>query len=326
MPTSLGGTKPAPLAHRGHNDVGHNCRGHNYVGHNHIGHNYLGTSLSFSSSSGETARLNDVLFGDVFLCGGQSNMRFALGGALNAAAEADAAERYARIRLFTVGQRGYRSRTPLASLPDVDHHWLVASADTVARGGTWGVFSAVCWFFGRRVADANPSVPIGLVSNSRGASRIEEWLPVGSTRCGGHERGALYNSQIAPYSVGPMALAGFIWYQGEANTKDAASARRYACLFPALIEAWRAQFRAADRYFGFVQLSTWCATPAASIAEMRDAQMAALRLRQVGYATAADHGDGCDIHPRNKKPVGVRLGNSALALVYGHGAGLAIST
>ena len=33
-----------------------------------------GVNISFSSSAGETAQLTGVLFGDVFLCGGQSNM------------------------------------------------------------------------------------------------------------------------------------------------------------------------------------------------------------------------------------------------------------
>ena len=71
-----------------------------------------------------------------------------------------------------------------------------------------------------------------------------------------------------------------------------------------------------SRYFGFVQLSTWCATPADSLAQMREAQMAALALPNVGWATNADHGDGCYIHPHNKRPCGTRLGNSALAIVY----------
>jgi hypothetical protein len=47
--------------------------------------------------------------------------------------------------------------------------------------------------------------------------------------------------------------------------------------------------------------------------------MAALELPKVGYATNADHGAGCNIHPPPKQYCGARLGDSALALAYGKG-------
>jgi sialate O-acetylesterase len=37
-------------------------------------------SLTFQGSAGETASLSDVLFGDVFICSGQSNMAFSMPG------------------------------------------------------------------------------------------------------------------------------------------------------------------------------------------------------------------------------------------------------
>ena len=120
---------------------------------------------------------------------------------------------------------------------------------------------------------------------------------------------------IHPYTVGPMALTGFTWYQGEANTRPGEVAT-YACTFPAMIEAWRAAFGRPSAYFGFVQLSTWCGSPEL-IPQMRETQMAALRLPMVGYATNADHGAGCNIHPPPKQYCGRRLAASALDLVYG---------
>ena len=71
-------------------------------------------------------------------------------------------------------------------------------------------------------------------------------------------------------------------YQGEQNTHNQSTADDYACLFPATISAWRSSFQQDDLYFGFVQLSTWCVD---GIPEMREAQMAALALDNVGYAT-----------------------------------------
>ena len=69
----------------------------------------------------------------------------------------------------------------------------------------------------------------------------------------------MYDAMIYPYTVGPLSLSGVAWFQGEANTRDTLSAQLYGCLFPAMIQAWRAAFKQPNLYFGFVQLSTWCA-------------------------------------------------------------------
>lgn len=113
-----------------------------------------------------------------------------------------------------------------------------------------------------------------------------------------------------------MSLAGITWYQGEANTANATTAQQYSCLFPQMISAWRTAFQTSTLWFGFIQLSTWCALPPASLPQMRDAQMAALALPNVGYATNADHGFGCAIHPAAKQYCAVRLAKSALAMHY----------
>ena len=63
---------------------------------------------------------------------------------------------------------------------------------------------------------------------------------------------------INPYVVGPMAVTGFTWYQGEANTGSQQSADAYACLFPSMIQSWRTNFKAPKAYFGYIELSTWC--------------------------------------------------------------------
>ena len=113
-----------------------------------------------------------------------------------------------------------------------------------------------------------------------------------------------------------MALSGVAWYQGEANTANKTTAEQYACLFPQMITAWRDAFAAPSLFFGFVQLSTWCALPPESLPQLREAQMAALALPNVGFSTNADHGMGCTIHPAAKQYTSVRLARSALALHY----------
>ena len=271
--------------------------------------------LTFESSFEHnlTATLRDVVFGDVFICGGQSNMQYAVGGATNSSEELAKADNYGQIRQFVVGT-GTSSDIPLEDLQTVQDPWHVSSKDSVAGD------SAVCFFFGERLADARPGRPIGLIGNNWGGTSVEQWSTNTSlARCGdggGGGNGDLYNAMIHPYTVGPMAVSGFTWYQGEANTESIESARDYACTFPEMIREWRARFDAPSAYFGFVQLSTWCGVDA--LPEMREAQMAALeKLDNVGYATNADHGNACNIHPPSKQFCGRRLGDSARGLVYG---------
>jgi sialate O-acetylesterase len=264
------------------------------------------TGITIKSSTGEEQTLSNVLFGDVYICGGQSNMQFALSTNTNGTAEANRGNNYPHIRVFTVGQ-GTSADTPMPDLQTVKETWSVASNHSLFSGD-WGYFSAVCWFFGRGIADSlDNKVPIGLISNNWGGTALEKWQP----------KGSLYNAMIYPYMVGPMALTGFTWYQGESNTYDQNSANAYSHNFPDMIDAWRKGFQEPDAYFGFIQLSTWCPTGPLGVAEMRQAQMAALNLPKVGYATNADWGAGCDIHPPTKQYCAARLANSALALQYG---------
>jgi len=254
-------------------------------------------------------------------------MAFSIPGTTNSSAEAQLANGYPTIRLFTVGTRT-QSGTPLDDLQTVQQPWAVANSTSISSGGTFSQFSSVCWFFGRRISEALSStgeVPLGLISNNWGGTQIEKWATSSAfDSCGRTDpQGSLYNAMIHPYTVGPMALSGFTWYQGESNTYPytecnpiSQCATDYACLFPAMISAWRDAFANPDAYFGFIQLSTWCGD-VQSIPEVREAQMAAVKLPKVGYATNADHGAGCNIHPPLKQICGKRLGDSALALHYG---------
>ena len=277
--------------------------------------------FTFKSSDGQSAAMSNVLFGDVYLCGGQSNMQFAMPAIANSSTEIEAANKYPDIRLFTVGQKT-SSRTPLDDLQTTEELWSVANSTTVAGRGGFGYFSAVCWIFGRQVYDdLNGAVPIGLINNNWGGTPVESWTtPATLAACNlTTVDSTLYNAMIHPYVVGPMALTGFTWYQGEANVDERRGdegAVRYSCTFPGMISQWRQAFQAPEAYFGFVQLSTWCGN-GELIAEMRTiGQMAALTLPKVGYATNADHGAGCNIHPPPKQYCATRLANSALALQY----------
>jgi sialate O-acetylesterase len=88
-------------------------------------------------------------------------MQFSLPATTNSTAEAQNANNYPQIRVFTVGQ-GTSSKTPLKDLNTIEQLWSVANATAVSGGGGFSYFSSVCWFFGKQIADGlGGSVPIG---------------------------------------------------------------------------------------------------------------------------------------------------------------------
>ncbi len=113
----------------------------------------------------QNVELHEVLVGDVWLCGGQSNMELGLGRARNGADEIKAAK-HPEIRLFKVKQRVAYS--PMAVLQG---SWEICSPQTVAEDGG---FSAVAYFFGRRLQD-ELHVPIGLIEDCWGGTPAESW-------------------------------------------------------------------------------------------------------------------------------------------------------
>lgn len=129
----------------------------------------------------------------------------------------------------------------------------------------------------------------------------------------------LYNAMIHPLLRVP--IKGVIWYQGESN---AGAAHEYRRLFPTLIQDWRRAWGMGDFPFLYVQIANFgCWLPAAteprdcSWAELREAQLMTLSTPKTGMAVTIDIGEVDDIHPINKKDVGVRLGLAAQAVAYG---------
>ena len=107
---------------------------------------------NFTVSCGaQTATIERVLFGDLLLCGGQSNMQFSLNLAFNGTAEIAAAGNYRHnLRLLTVEQVG--SKAPVFS-PKLKQPWSVSSPSAVDDKKPFGVFSAECYLTGRMILD-----------------------------------------------------------------------------------------------------------------------------------------------------------------------------
>jgi sialate O-acetylesterase len=111
----------------------------------------------------DTKMIEDVLVGEVWICGGQSNMEWTIDGIGDQAGDKRALTR-PRMRLI-------KAPHVLATDPqeNIEARWEVCTERTV---GNW---SAVGFFFGDTLM-SELDVPIGLISTNWGGTRIEPWI------------------------------------------------------------------------------------------------------------------------------------------------------
>ncbi len=290
-----------------------------------------------ASVNGRTpVKLTNLLIGDVWICGGQSNMEmtvdstspgFFYSGITNYKAEIAAAN-FPLIREVTItaDHQNNPKDTLLHPLK-----WTACSPATV------GPYSAVAYFFARTVHLAT-NVPVGIVVDCFGGSYAQEWTsketlqndPVlnsyYNTSANSHGASHLYNGMINP--IRNMSIKGFIWYQGESN-RDDTPLSNYNELMSGMIGNWRSTFNQGTLPFYYVQVapyardffatSPWGGNPVLDdYAFFREAQSAIrTSVPNTGEAITMDVGDLVRIHPYNKRPVGERLGYLALKNTYG---------
>lgn len=130
-------------------------------------------------SKDESIELTNVLVGDVWLLGGQSNMEFELAKIEEGPLEIVSAN-FDQIRLFTVPQQnGPETKNSFPRLYQWNDffgrhfrqgYWDVCSPDTVSE------MSGIGYVFGRRIHMAT-RIPIGLIDVSRGGTTLMAWTP-----------------------------------------------------------------------------------------------------------------------------------------------------
>jgi sialate O-acetylesterase len=272
--------------------------------------------------------LDNILFGEVWVCSGQSNMYQPVKGyngqptfgSVMATAQSD----NPNLRLFTVGRVG--SKTPQKDLEKYTS-WQQASPESVPG------FSAVAYFFGLQLQEIM-DVPVGLIHTSWGASIVQAWTSnevlssyqevnledVDITKTTNLIPTALFNSMI--YPLIPFTIKGVLWYQGESNRSEP---EKYNMLFPAMVKDWRTRWGIGDFPFYYVQIApyTYSNNGAFNTAEntafLREAQLECLDLiPNSGMAVTMDIGDENFIHPPEKKKVADRLLLNALNQTYGY--------
>lgn len=298
----------------------------------------------------------DVLIGDVWLAGGQSNMEFALRRVKDAQKEISSAD-YPQIRYYKVPRKFYPEQEVSKA------SWRVCSPQTAPE------FSAIAYYFSRNI-HKELNIPIGIIQIPVGGTTVEAWTSrsllmsdkdfrpivqhydsiVNSYGSDGYEK--LYNryvSSLAEYHqlnaeqkkyidkpVEPMGRKNFHRPIGLSETmlntvipytlkgflfyqgeSNTARGAQYRKLFPAMINEWRTAWGQGDIPFLFIQLPRF-ETKTRYWYELREAQyLTSHHVKNTAMVVAFDQGNPKDIHPIVKDTVGWRLSQLALGKVYG---------
>lgn len=126
-------------------------------------------SIIVSAKDEETVVITDVLFGDIWICSGQSNMEMTYGWGLTRGKEDVENNTYPEIRLLNVP-----NKTSIAPVGSFSANWAVCTPEAAKR------FSACGYFFGAALKKELPNVPIGLVDVTWSGTYIQTWLSLAS--------------------------------------------------------------------------------------------------------------------------------------------------
>ncbi len=263
-----------------------------------------------------TIQLKNIMVGEVWICSGQSNMEMSYSWGIPAMKDDIQSANNTNIRFYHVPKT-----TAQYPQENVGGNWTVCDSNTLKT------FSAVAYYFGKKL-NTDLNIPIGLINASWGGTPAEAWTPspivykdtvlveaarkLKTSPWWPVTPGYTFNGMIAPLTN--FSIVGAIWYQGESNTGTAST---YSRLFTSMIEGWRSSWH-KELPFYFVQLAPFAYGDRNIAALLREAQTKTLALHQTGMAVTTDlGGDTTDIHPKNKKDVGIRLAKLALVKNYG---------
>lgn len=120
-------------------------------------------TLNVNADNHNSITLEDILIGDVWICSGQSNMDYQLRLLDNSGIQSKGVN-LPNVRLLTVATPAHADRQA-----EVTGTWRQATPESIAN------FSAVGGWFGRTIHEAL-DVPVGLIANAWGGTRIQAWL------------------------------------------------------------------------------------------------------------------------------------------------------
>ncbi|WP_246222859.1 sialate O-acetylesterase [Maribellus comscasis] len=281
--------------------------------------------------NGETKVIKEVLSGNIWLCAGQSNMAMHVKSSKESIEVGDNVSSL-NIRYFNGKQWQKITNENVQNISAVA--FFFAAEMQKSQRNPMGIFVAARGGTGIEAwvpEEAFPDIETGnrfrtLVNDSLVLKAAREddkdMKPYGQHRLAKWGLGRavpamLFNKLIRP--LGQLPLTGVVWYQGESNTDKVSQATEYLFWLENLISSYRKYFDKPDLLFAIIQLPTYDpGTPeslkAWEILQGVQATVAQNTTRTV-LVDIRDLGELYNIHPVQKKEVGIRTAKAVCKLI-----------
>jgi len=269
----------------------------------------------------EAKTFTDVLVGEVWLAGGQSNMAWNISQEIDSNAY-DTLTNYnndGKIRFYVQSvKNGVKT-----------NKWDKTTAVTgYPNGYSWSV---VAMHFAKRLYEQY-NVPVAILQTARGGVSIQSYISAGAMTASGlpgHPDAGTevaqsngYNYDIYVRDVIPYSATGSMWVHGESN---AGQYDLYDELLETLIADWRAN-SAQNLTFLIAQLPGYTSftdrldkNGSVNYRYMRESVSKAVKntTNTAEVVTTDTKSEWNNIHPTDKKPFGDRFARAARAVAYG---------
>lgn len=297
---------------------------------------YTAYTLTINVNGSKAFEFNNIVFGEVWLSSGQSNMQLSLRDTADGAEVLkNADDEYLRIYYEPVLPAGTTYlTTPASDVPGAV--WMTGKS-----GDSLKTVSAISFSFANKLRK-ELDMPVAMIDTAVGSAWIETWLSkellaedqelLEKVKSYGvytenptewNQLGVLYNSKIAPLSG--LNIGGVIWYQGEGNMSRSDI---YGDELDLLKKEWGKIFGYDDDSmpFVFAQLAPYGYSQ--SIGKMCDSMAEMQKNNSATTAMVPIYDQSLEykgftgrvpavIHPSYKKEIAERMATAALSIIKG---------
>lgn len=306
-------------------------------------------SVTLTENGVEFETLENVVFGELWIACGQSNMSYPLGQSKTGIESIENGESFnywVRALMIPFYPQNGDENDPVPSDPQTEYHsafWTNGKENDIIGA------SAVGYYFADNLV-SELEMPVGFLNTSLGGSSILSWLS--REAIDGNEQvkneilkhddyiklnkwkedkqniytdmTANFNTKIAP--LADFNVSGMIWYQGESDVNSDWSSERFKNTFRLIQESYTEHFGYKDGLLPVIatQLAPFTYYSEYALAE-RNEDFAQLHYERPDSIAVTPIHDvpltylplAGAIHPDSKFEVGERMAYAALGLVYG---------